>query len=404
MKVNIAAQSFSSGVADALYYCNHELKLSQFEGSDPTIQFIRMIDHLFDILNSRTPFSKGYKAPLKVENKSSWKPFLDEAYVYLSNITTTTKQPILSSNRKTGFVGFLAAIKSAQSLFTELVEKDDPLLKYLLMYKFSQDHLELFFGAVRSCGGFNNNPTASQFTASYKRLLMRSNIKGRNGNCLEDPTEILHVTNDEANSSTLRLSDAALIRKYDLVPRQPEQSEHDYCDVPNFGLLSEFKKAAVSYIAGYVGKMTHKQLICETCSNALGSTTHYHTSQFLKLKDRGGLFKPSHSLLRTCEETEKCFNRLLSVTNGKCPTSAGITQAISVAVLGNINHRFIFSELNEHMKECAVEDNHLTNLIKLIARNYCKIRMHHLTKEDNARMSGPKIRKKLSKLILFNHQ
>jgi len=40
-------------------------------------------------------------------------------------------------------------------------------MKYLLTYKFSQDHIELFFGAVRSTGGFNNNPTA------YKRLLMR---------------------------------------------------------------------------------------------------------------------------------------------------------------------------------------------------------------------------------------
>ena len=35
-------------------------------------------------------------------------------------------------------------------------------------YKMSQDHLELFFGAVRAAGGWNNNPTALQFRSAYK--------------------------------------------------------------------------------------------------------------------------------------------------------------------------------------------------------------------------------------------
>jgi len=47
-----------------------------------------------------------------------------------------------------------------KSLFCELVGRDNAPMKYLLTYKFSQDHIELFFGAVRSTGGFNNNPTA----------------------------------------------------------------------------------------------------------------------------------------------------------------------------------------------------------------------------------------------------
>ena len=49
--------------------------------------------------------------------------------------------------------------------------------KACLTYKLSQDHLELFFSAVRAAGGFNN-PTAQQFMAAYKRLLLRSTIKG----------------------------------------------------------------------------------------------------------------------------------------------------------------------------------------------------------------------------------
>ena len=100
---------------------------------------------------------------------------------------------MFNTQRKTAFIGILFAIKSSITLFDNLVVKDASL-KYILMYKFSQDHLELFFGAVRSCGGFNNNPTSQQFTAAYKRLLLRSCIAGENGNC-KKVIKILKILN-----------------------------------------------------------------------------------------------------------------------------------------------------------------------------------------------------------------
>ena len=77
-------------------------------------------------------------------------------------------------------------------------------MTYILTYKFSQYHLELFFGAILSSGSFNNNPTAKQFTATYKRLPPRNSIQGRNGNCgQQDNTDILEVIGDtyEAKNS-----------------------------------------------------------------------------------------------------------------------------------------------------------------------------------------------------------
>eukprot|EP00795_Rhopilema_esculentum_P007827 gene7827-13692_t len=41
MKVNLAAQTFSSSVADAIEYCANVLKLQQFQGSSATVKFIR---------------------------------------------------------------------------------------------------------------------------------------------------------------------------------------------------------------------------------------------------------------------------------------------------------------------------------------------------------------------------
>jgi len=68
--------------------------------------------------------------------------------------------------------------------------------------------LELCFGAVRSAGGVNNtaggvnnNPTVQQFTAAYKRLMMRCSIKGINGNATaQDPAAILCCYDDTVHS------------------------------------------------------------------------------------------------------------------------------------------------------------------------------------------------------------
>jgi hypothetical protein len=407
MKVNLAAQVFSSSVADAIEYCNKDLKLPQFQGSEPTVKFIRLFDRLFDVLNSRNPCGKNYKAPLRVGNKTDWDTFLDGAYGYILGLKSADGQLMHTTRRKTGFIGFIVAIKSIKGLFHDLIERTDAPMKYLLTYKFSQDHLELFFGAIRSAGGFNNNPTAQQFVSAYKRLLMRSSIEGDNGNCEKrDPTAILYVLDDtcKINNQEISISRAAMIRKYDLVERQPLATDHDYCDSPNIVCLSEYKKAAISYIGGYVAQMVKKQVPCITCCQALGSRNHTADASFLKLKDRGFLFKATPSVLMVCEETEKCFQRMLMSTGGNLPRCKGLTDAISVAVLGNLDRAKVFTDLDNHMLEMAVNENHTFILIKVIAKCYCKVRLHHLGKVATEKVEGEKVRKKLNKLVLFNHQ
>ena len=407
MKVNLAAQTFSSSVADAIEYCANVLKLQQFQGSSATVKFIRVFDRLFDVLNSRSPLAKGFKSALRFNNKDYWNQFLEEAFDYICGLKNTTGKHMYETQRKTGFIGFLVAIRSTQMLFKTLVEDAAAPLKYLLMYKFSQDHLELFFGAIRSAGGCNNNPTAEQFTAAYKRLLMRSAIKGGRGNCDEqDKTSILYAVGDTCTVSgqQLSLTNVALIKKYDLTERPTLQEDHDYSDTPNMALLSEYKEAAISYIAGYVAKMVKKLNACMTCCDALGSISGNPPTNFMKMKDRGGLFKASASTILICNETERRFQRMLATTKGNLPVQKGIPDAIALSVLQDLDISKVFRELDDHMLECSVGDSHVFALISGIIKCYCNIRFHHLGKSKNQEASGPKIRKKLSKLVLFKHQ
>ena len=259
MKVNLAAQVFSSSVAAALEYCANALKMKQFNGCDATVKFIRTIDRLFDILNSRNPFAKGFKSALRKANKAVWYPFLEVASNYILGLKSSTGQLMYQTRRKTAFIGFLIAIAIAivRGIFMHLIEKAEAPLKYILTYKFSQDHLELFFGAIRSAGGFNKNPTTQQFTAAYKRLLLRSSIQVGNGNYqTKEQVDILHAISNTCytNEKDTSISEASIIRKYDLSEMPLTADNHGEIDFPNIVHLSEFKVAAISYIPGFVAQ------------------------------------------------------------------------------------------------------------------------------------------------------
>ena len=86
MKVNLAVQALSSSVADALEYCEGKLKLPQFQGCGPTVKFIRVFDRLFDVLNSRNPLARNFKAPIRKSNYEYTKKFLNEASGYTRNL------------------------------------------------------------------------------------------------------------------------------------------------------------------------------------------------------------------------------------------------------------------------------------------------------------------------------
>ena len=92
------------------------------------------------------------------------------------------------------------------------------------------------------------------------------------------------------------------------------------------------------------------------------------------------------------------------LSTGKLPQCIGIADAIATSVLGGIDHSKIFKELENHMLDTPVNDNHVYGLIKTIAKCFCKVRLYHLGKEAAAKLHGKKVRKKLSKLVLFNHQ
>jgi hypothetical protein len=420
MRVNLAAQTLSASTATAIQFCTTQLKLKQFQGSEATVKFLRLVDHLFDILNSRNPVARGFKAAMRPSNSHLWIPFLDEAYAYILSLKDAGGHPMTSTRRKTPFIGFLCAIHSVKALYSSYVETPDAPLKYLLTYKLSQDHLELFFSAIRSALGYNNNPTAKQFSAAYKRLLIRHEIKGVGGNCMPlDSTGILFVTRDVITDKSLLhndVLDVSVARRYDLVLKQENDEvsqlllEHKYAKkCEDLSSLSEFKMFVITYVAGYVVKMVRRIWRCPTCLEALYSSDDgvCNTMMFVNLKDKGGLIKPSQSVIAVCERTEKCIVRMMASCQGKIPQATGLhlVSTISLTVLAEIGtSKCVFADLTDHMFDSSPESNHVFSLIKLISQCYMKIRMHAIAKKYTEDAIGNKVCKQLTKLVLFKHQ
>ena len=360
-------------------------------------------------MNSRNPLGKGYKAALTQKNENYWHPFLAGAVTYLSKVTITDGKPLHSTQRKTPFIGFIIAIVSVEGIFEYLIVQKK-WLKYLLTYKLSQDHLELFFCAVRSCGGWNNNPTAMQFASAYRRLLVRHHVEASNGNyAMQDKTAILHVTRDSIKSLNkdmdLDISDVSSQRCSSHMDSYNVLSEHDYSITPDFIQLSRYVENVVGYIAGYVVKMIAKEIRCETCLSALLADDDDNAKNYalLNLKNRGGLKKTSQHVIAVCDATEKFVRHLMNMCDGKLPKGNIILEAYQY-VLKSVNDKNVFSCLHDHMFDSSTECNHVHLLVRHICKCYFNIRMYHIGKQQTALISGHKIRKELSKLILFKHQ
>lgn len=107
--------------------------------------------------------------------------FLQEVKNYtlsLSVIDPNTGERMLICNSiwKTGFRGFVVDIISLTEMYSELIEQNK-WMAVLPTYRLSQDHLEMFFGKIRSMNGSNDNPTALQFLSAYRKLLFNADIQ-----------------------------------------------------------------------------------------------------------------------------------------------------------------------------------------------------------------------------------
>lgn len=161
MKVSLAAQTLSSSVADALEFLECE-NVFGFRDVSATVGFIRCVDQIFDFLNSKSLFSKGFKSPLFFTHIDNFERKMNQFIDYLFSLKHEGTL-LVKSKRRLFIIGFTACIKSVIAIAKELQQQTVVNFSYILTYKFSQDYLELLFCKIRQMFGCNNNPNCLQF-------------------------------------------------------------------------------------------------------------------------------------------------------------------------------------------------------------------------------------------------
>ncbi|KAL3208591.1 hypothetical protein MRX96_038996 [Rhipicephalus microplus] len=336
MKVRLAVQTLSSSVADALDFCEYKLKLPQFQGAHATAEFIRIFDRLFDILNSRNPLARSFKAPLRQQNAASWKSFFHEAEEYIR-------------------------------------------------------------GAEGCKGGYNNNPTACQFRAAYKRLLFHTEVTSSDaGNCCRDVVSILNMS----SAVSLAESPTAVTSHRRSSLLEPVDDEHDYThrvDLPQS--LSAVTSAVVPYIAGFVARKVRSVTNCEECCAALESSEE---PDLVRAKNRGGLVAPSKDVLEICSIAEKG----LRVLQHECKNLKSLntsSDSLLVHVMTAVFEKALFAQLEPHLLNCDPLDNHIYSLSKKIASVYIRTRLHHISRRMNQENCNKNVRTLLTREIIFKN-
>lgn len=135
----------------------------------------------------------------------------------------------------------------------KLLGRSQSPLKYILTYKMSQDHLELFFGCICSRGGSNNNPNCSQFKKTLRQLLLFTKNKTvESGNCS-------NFVAPGGDALDFRSEKRCIIKSDDNL----DETEIDnYLDILSSIQLIEYTNEILDYIAGYIVKHLCKKVLC----------------------------------------------------------------------------------------------------------------------------------------------
>lgn len=375
LKMNCAAQLFSESVASALE-CLLSLGLPRFQNCIGTIHFVRLVNNLFDIFNSRNCYGKGLKGPLWPETYSKINHVLIEAKTIFVTLSDTSNNQIIKGKRKLGFLGFLLNAESLQWLYQNYVFPKVMPFPYLLTYKFSQDHLELFLKMLRKLLVTSSHPTCMAFQKAYHNL------------------ETRYRPQDEVFLREVSILDISLAQRTDLalwtiqhqygvsVTKTPFHKEDICQDWSDCSLsealvdLSEHRRN-LTCCAGYVANKLSALLTCEDCISALYASDLRASKigSLLCIKKKNGLHFPSESLCRViniCERVVRTHSRMSVCELLPKQKELYLQQKIFCELSGHI---YLFVDLDEHLFDgevCAI--NHFIKLLKDIIVCFLKIR------------------------------
>lgn len=171
--------------------------------------------------------------------------------------------------------------------------------------------------------------------------------------------------------------------------------------VSNAWDLTIYSQDIVAYIAGYVIRSLKKCVTCSTCLNLLES--NITTSLLLERKKYGNLIKSSQLVIEACRTSERFFRFFHATTN---IFNKNIKNLYEILILNTLKMLpvSIWDYFDDHIYVDEILNDHHIQLVKLILKNYFKIRIFYETVKKLEISKKDRIRSIHTKLVLFRNQ
>ena len=337
---------------------------------------------------------------------------------YLLSLKDPDMYPLSQHRRKTFIIGFVSLAKSILSIAEELLFRSDNPYKYLLTYKLSQDHLEMFFSCVRARGGFNNNPNSLQLKYAFRKILLHHTIASSDKANVAMFEENLSgsLFSFKTNRRRSRLSETTNIEALNGVTdadtlKLDQESIENVLKTTSMTFVTE---NVLYYIAGYILRSILKSIDCDLCVESLlvpkqMSDHQYFTSPYgslVQIKNSGGLIQLSYFVYRIITTAEKIFH-LTVVDNPLKITSNRVLVLKMVYHIVKSCKWDKYIQNSEHAYQVQITSNdHITQLVKTISSEYLHLRLNRYGKRYTREIinkSQASLRHQLLKLILFKN-
>lgn len=385
MNVRLATETISNSVANAMEFLMRQRK-KQFVNCPATVQFIRNFNNAFDILNTKDiSNSNVYKNAMNPSKQSQIFSFFDEMIEYIKSLRIASKGKLLIKTvRKTAFRGLIIDMINLKNIYVELL--DSQLMESLPTFKFSQDPLECLFGRIRSRNGCNDNPTAQQFCAAFRKVVVNTQINCSSfSNCI-DCLNILTISSK--NSYRTETNAVFGVKEYlqyieSSVPVQTRVK----CDF-EFDILNS---CSVAYVAGSIEHKIESvgRFNCESCRKVFTCnekivvpTVNLAAKQNVPCKSTFEICTIAKShLTATMHDLNFDYNSLLN------------------DILRDINYNDMYSktDFEGHVA-------HKFHFIFVIVEEFLRVEANYFAKESTLNEHAKMLRNKLKKLVINYHQ
>lgn len=413
MNTRIAIETFSESCANSMEAMK-QMNVAQFENVGATIKFIRIVNSLFDIFNSKSSSHDNvFKNVLSSQNKRIIFDFFKTTIRYFrslkveevrkfKNKTTNiieekiVRIPILKSRNSCAFRGFIIDMHSLMSIYEHYVE-DTQIMKAIPTYSLLQDVVEMFFGKIRACGGFNNNPNAHQFKGAYRKLL--TNIKvdvSDHSNCRHFDHSLPH----DISFSNIYFISSRSVHSTDfesvdsVYEKQKEGILEEAARLDELASCDYYKNQASHFTITYMASMIEQKILncprfyCDNCKIVFEQNDKIQTYNSSLLRR-----KPCLSTIHICQTAEK-FSKIIDIRQSNHDFDF---RAVYCQIFRSIDITSLYCDSSF---EC--DKNHKYHFVKCIVGEYISQKAAYISKQITLDGHKELFRQHLNHMVLFN--